>query len=118
MMQTPLNVALAASPFFLLTNRMLAGLSLGKPKVLEVPFIFHGYLFMIKYLLSQVWELLGNRQPALLKLAENRLWKAVIDIATTTTPLKITVTNALKDIQNMISSNAAVDGCHPHWFRG
>jgi len=40
MMQTPLNVALAASPFFLLTNRLLGGLSLGKSKVLEVVNIF------------------------------------------------------------------------------
>jgi len=62
-----------------------------------------------------VWELLGNRQLSLVKLAENRLWKAVIDITTTTIPLKVTVGNALKDIQDLISSNA--EGCHPHWFR-
>ena len=46
MMQTPLNVALAASPLFLLTNRMLGGVSLGKPNVLEVWQIFRRYVFL------------------------------------------------------------------------
>ena len=36
MFQTPLNVALAASPLFFLTTRTLAALSLGKQKVFEV----------------------------------------------------------------------------------
>jgi hypothetical protein len=46
MFQTPLNVALAASPLFLLTNRTLAGLSLGKEKVFEVRPIFHCNFFI------------------------------------------------------------------------
>jgi hypothetical protein len=35
-LQTPLNVALAISPLFLLGTRQLANLSMGKPKLLYV----------------------------------------------------------------------------------
>jgi hypothetical protein len=35
-LQTPLSVALGASPLFLLAPRLLANVSLGKPKILEV----------------------------------------------------------------------------------
>jgi hypothetical protein len=35
-LQTPLSVALGISPLFLLGNRMLSNISMGKPKILEV----------------------------------------------------------------------------------
>jgi hypothetical protein len=35
-LQTPLSVALAASPLFLLGPRLLANVSIGKPRILEV----------------------------------------------------------------------------------
>ena len=47
MMQMPLNEALAASPFFLLMNRLLGGLLLGKSKVLEVFYIFDSNIFAL-----------------------------------------------------------------------
>lgn len=40
-LQTPLNVALAISPLFLLGTRQLANLSMGKPKLLYVCTITH-----------------------------------------------------------------------------
>lgn len=36
-LQTPLNVALAISPLFLLSTHLLANVSVGKAKILEVP---------------------------------------------------------------------------------
>jgi hypothetical protein len=63
----------------------------------------------------QIWEALGNRHPELLKFAENRLWKALIEVATTTKELKDILGNALRDIQEIISD--ASERCQPHWFR-
>jgi hypothetical protein len=63
----------------------------------------------------QIWAALGNQRPALIKCAENRLWKALIDIASTPSPLKDVLSVALRDIQQMVSGD--LDGCHPHWFR-
>jgi hypothetical protein len=40
-LQTPLSVALGISPLFLLGNRLLANVSLGKPKIVEVSVASH-----------------------------------------------------------------------------
>jgi hypothetical protein len=61
-----------------------------------------------------MWEALGNRRPALIKAAENRLWGALIDIASTSSPLKEILAVALRDIREMVSADP---DCHPHWFR-
>ena len=63
----------------------------------------------------QIWAELGNRRPALIKSAENRLWRALIDIASSPSPLKDVLSVALRDIREMVAGD--VEGCHPHWFR-
>jgi hypothetical protein len=70
---------------------------------------------MISQGMLQIWEALGNRRPALIKSAENRLWRALIDIASTPTPLRDILTVALQDIRGMVLSD--FHGCQPHWFR-
>jgi hypothetical protein len=58
---------------------------------------------------------LGNQRPALMNMAENRLWRAIIDIATTRRPITDILSMALQDIKAMISVD--LNACQPHWFR-
>ena len=62
-----------------------------------------------------MWEALRNRRPALIKSTEDRLWRALIDISSTPTPLSSILTVALGDIRGMISNDFLA--CQPHWFR-
>lgn len=60
---------------------------------------------------------LGNRTPAPIKYVENRLWRVVIDVATTSRPLTDVVKDGLRDIQGIISSYPDGSQLEPRWFR-
>ena len=63
----------------------------------------------------QAWESLGNHPPAVVKSAENRLWKALIDMALMKAYLRDIIMEALTDICAMFSGD--LEEYHPYWFR-
>lgn len=65
----------------------------------------------------QQWVGLGNRAPEIIKSVENRLWRVVIGLATTSSPLKDLVKDGLRDIQVIISKYHDGSQLEPHWFR-
>jgi hypothetical protein len=65
----------------------------------------------------QMWAGLGNQTPKAIKLVENRLWKAIIAVATTCRPLEDIVKDGLRDIHDIISNFPDESELEPHWFR-
>jgi hypothetical protein len=65
----------------------------------------------------QMWVGLGNQTPKVIKLVENRLWKAIITVATTCRPLEDIVKDGLRDIHDIISNFPDESELEPHWFR-
>jgi hypothetical protein len=52
-------------------------------------------------MLSQLWKLIGNRQPPVIKSIEIRLWRLLFDIVSTEKPILDLLVTALEDISAM-----------------
>jgi hypothetical protein len=60
---------------------------------------------------------LGNITPDPIKSVEKRLWRVIIDIATTSSSLKDVVKEGLRDIQHIIAQCPNASQLEPYWFR-
>ena len=60
---------------------------------------------------------LGNITPDPIESVEKRLWRVIIDIATTSSSLKDVVKEGLRDIQHIIAQCPNASQLEPYWFR-
>jgi hypothetical protein len=60
--------------------------------------------------------LFGTNRPAIIAAVEKRLWRALFDIAFTSTPFFVILTQALDDVKAMLSANPNDPQIHAKWF--